>query len=379
MAANYDWYNIAKDRGSMVGQGLMAAGNLYASNIKEQKLEKKQEEEKDAAKTLSMMNIYMKMTEKMTPEDSSKFLSATVPAMLAKAGAIPEGMTKEDMGRMLGMVAISTPQEKQAFMSKSNEVIDLISKNDMAGASKKLNEMKVTYGQFDWGKKVFEGLEKQMTTKEGQTKESDKFKREQSAKVDELITKGEATEIPSELKAIFDSKENFTKYRELIKSQGIEMSDDEAKTAWEQGKQMLSKMVGKSPVVSDFAGTGRGLIGVSPEQKLQKKLEETKVIEGAKADIQLNKSKKLEDYKKEIKKTAGIDLTDAQLLNAFEEADKAFNDLTDSALLNNELKQKISAMSESDIDEWKVDWVKKNIENVKNIKHPDNNDPLGIR
>src|SRR4030042_1106381 len=307
----YDWYNIGKDQGNIIGQGLMSAGQTYSNTVERQKQENIRKEEVDQRKGLALLSVYSQITADMEPEQRLQIYTTRLLPTLVQSGVLPKDIDSTE-----------TYESLKAMSMQNSEALQ------------------------------------QMTGDE---------KKKEQAYLDKKLATGELSELPKDLQAIYDNQDNFNNYTKFMKSQGLDMTDDQYKQAWSEGKNMLKSMLkDKKPIVKDYAGTGKTVIGKSEREKLEKVKKEKK----AEADIQLEKDKLLVDYKSQADIKKEKKLTDAQLLDAFEQAEKALSE----RVMTGQAKY---SMTEPERRQWKIDWVNENIANVEDIKNPPKNKVKG--
>lgn len=156
-----DFYNIAAAKGRIVGQGLMGMGQIVSEDIKGRKRvkteEKEREERKKArqfTKTLSIVNLYTKMGDDLTPEDRMKLYTGALIPMLTKAGGLPEGTKKEDVSQFIGSLAAHSKEAVQGFREDNNKLLELVNDGKYKEAEKFLAGMTIEYGKLP-GAKTF--------------------------------------------------------------------------------------------------------------------------------------------------------------------------------------------------------------------------------
>jgi len=170
-----DVYNIAAQRGRTVGQGLMGMGQVVSGAMETQRKEKERKAENQFTKTLSLVNLYTKMGDDLTPEDRMKLYTGALVPMLAKAGGLPEGIKQEDVSQFIGSLAAHSKEAIQGFREDNNELLDLVSEGKWKEADKFLTGMISEYSTLP-GAKTFLDHAKTML------KEEKEYSREKKGK-----------------------------------------------------------------------------------------------------------------------------------------------------------------------------------------------------
>src|SRR4030042_3903 len=367
----YDWYNIGKDQGNIIGQGLMSAGQTYSNTVERQKQENIRKEEVDQRKGLALLSVYSQITADMEPEQRLQIYTTRLLPTLVQSGVLPKDIDSTETYESLKAMSMQNSEALQQMTGDAQNIIKLINDGNQDEAENKTSEFITKYGRRKSSKALLEPLTGRLETgrKEiaaGKKLEATEKKKEQDY-IDKKLATGELSELPKDLQAIYDNQDNFNNYTKFMKSQGLDMTDDQYKQAWSEGQNMLKSMLkDKKPIVKDYAGTGKTVIGKSEREKLEKVKKEKK----AEADIQLEKDKLLVDYKSQADIKKEKKLTDAQLLDAFEQAEKALSE----RVMTGQAKY---SMTEPERRQWKIDWVNENIANVEDIKNPPKNKVKG--
>ena len=159
----YDFYNIGAARGRVVGQGLMGMGQVVSGTIERQRKAKIEEDERKErkkarqfTKTLSLVNLYTKMGDDLTPENRMKLYTGALIPMLAKAGGLPEGTKQEDVSKFIGSLAAHSKEKMQGFREDNNKLLDLVNDRKWKEADKFLSGMMIEYGKLPGAKTFLE-------------------------------------------------------------------------------------------------------------------------------------------------------------------------------------------------------------------------------
>jgi len=200
-------YNIGAAKGSIVGQGLLGVGQGASAGIlshRKAKLEAEEREEKKKTrqftKTLSLVNLYTKMGDDLTPEDRTKLYTGALVPMLAKAGGLPEGVKQEDVSQFIGSLAAHSKEAMQGFREDNDKLLDLANEGKWKEADKFLTGMMTEYGRLP-GAKGFLDHAKTLLKDEkeygrGQEEKKGERKEEVEDKIAGWLAEGRVKEIP---------------------------------------------------------------------------------------------------------------------------------------------------------------------------------------
>lgn len=330
-----DMFQIGASKGKAVGQGLMGFGQAVSGAIEEQRETKKEASERNLTKTLTLLNVYTKIGDNLSPEQRTKLYTGALIPLLAKAGAFPEGADKDTISNFIASLSINDKEAMEGLRQDNDKVIDLIYAGKWKDAEKFLTGMENEYSKYPGAKEFLK-----------QSRELLKDEKKQGRGLSK------------------SDKERL----ELAHEYRVEEGDIEQNRGLSAGKREAMEL--GSEIRMKEKRTEQGM-GLSAGDKERLELAHTYRVE------EINKSnalkKEFETFKKELEGTQKVKISDAQLLNAFEEAEKA---LTERAIVD----PKIKSMSEKERDQWKIDFVRKNIKNISTIKgdKTEKEDPLGI-
>jgi len=286
----YDFYNMGAAQGRIVGQGLMAMGQGVTNVMQEQKREKERKAEKQFTKTLSLVNLYTKMGDDLTPEDRMQLYTGALIPMLAKAGGLPEGTKKEDVSGFIGSLAAHSKEAIQGFREDNNKLLDLVNDGKWKEADKFLNGMMVEYGKLPGAKPFLDHAK-------GLLKDEKSYSRSKAGKQEERV---HATNIEAERRTY---------------AAGIETEKRRYVAGKEVGKGVLAGELQVVPQGQEEAfkgrpmvdyGKGVGLVaGRSEEQKMQSEARKAGIIATAKEEAKIPKPEMKESQA--VSKISGIE------------------------------------------------------------------------
>jgi len=188
-----DLYNIAAQRGRIVGQGLMGLGQAVSTGLgkyKQAKLEAEEREERkkeqQLTKTLSLINIYTKMGDDLTPQDRMKLYTGALIPMLAKAGGLPEGTKQEDVSKFISSLAAQSKDAMKGFREDNNKLLNLVHEGKYKEADKFLSGMMTEYGRFPGAKSFLNHAKELLKEEKAYGKEQQKIKEEREYEEEQL-------------------------------------------------------------------------------------------------------------------------------------------------------------------------------------------------
>lgn len=329
-----DYYGIGAAKGEIVGQGLLGAGQIISKGIKRGKEEKEKKEAQNLSKTLSLINIYTKMGDNLTPEDQVKLYTGALLPMLAKAGGLPEGVDVGEVSKFVGSLAVHSKEQMQGLREDNEKVIDLIHDKKWKEADKFLGGMQSEYGKLP-------GADAFLKHARTLLKEERKAGRTAKTSAEDLLLKGEVVSAkPGGAGAV---ERGGLLIRPRTPEEKTKIEVDKA-TGIAEAQRIEKEQTGLS-------------VGDREKLTIQQKNALAKIKKTAET------KKEFETFKKGLEKEAEVDLTDTQLLNAFEDADKALREETG---FGGSLEDK--EMTAEERAQWKIDYVSSNIESIKKVK-----------
>jgi len=265
-----DFYNIGAAKGRIAGQGLMAMGQGVSGVMETQKREKVKAEEKaekkkerQFTKTLSLVNLYTKMGDSLTPESRMKLYTGALIPMMAKAGGLPEGPKKDDVSQFIGSLAAHDKEAMQGFRDDNNKLLDLVNDGKWKEADKFLNGMMGEYGKLPGAKPFLDHaktlLKDEKTYSRSEAGKAEARKNKATGEVQSGVLAGTLEEVPKGQEGAYKDR----------------------------------------PVVKDYGGTGLTVAGRSEEQKIDSAANKAGAIAKAKEGPEGLSWKEKETFKTE--------------------------------------------------------------------------------
>jgi len=188
-------------------KGLLAMGQGVSGAIESRRkadIEKKEREEKrkerQFTKTLSLVNLYTKMGDDLTPEARMKLYTGALLPMLAKVGGLPEGTNQDDVSQFIGTLAVHSKEAMQGFREDNDKLLDLVAKKKWKEADKFLSGMMIEYGKLPGAKSFLDHAKTLLKDEKayGRGKEEKKKTREYEVEktIANWLAKGEVEEVP---------------------------------------------------------------------------------------------------------------------------------------------------------------------------------------